>query len=81
MKVVEFKREDWRDPVRTPRKIADDLESGELGTCKVCVLAMLMDGGEVKAFGFGPSVDDLQAIALYRLGEQKLIDVLLEVDH
>jgi len=80
MKVVEFKREDWRDPVRTLRKLADDLESGQFGTCKVGVLAMMNEAGEVKAFGFGPTADDLQALALFRLGEQKLIDVLLDND-
>lgn len=78
MKIVEFKREDWRDPVRTLRKIADQMESGEIPACKVGVLAMLSDGGMVDAFGFGPAADDLQAVALFRLGEQKLIDVMLE---
>ena len=80
MKVVEFKREDWRDPVKTLRKIADDLESGELGVCKVGVLAMLTDSGAVEVFGFDPVADDLQALGLFRLGEQKLIEVLLDAD-
>jgi hypothetical protein len=77
VKVLEFKREDWRDPVRTLRKIANDLESGEFVACKVGVLAMMTEGGEVKAFGFGPVADDLQSLALFRQGEQKLIDVLI----
>lgn len=78
LKLLNFKREDWRDPVRTLRKIADELESGEFGACKVGVLAMLTESGSVEAFGFGPIADDLQSLALFRLGEQKLIDVLLE---
>lgn len=78
VKVLEFKREGWRDPVLTLRKIADDLESGALGSCKVGVLAVMTESGEVKAFGFGPVADDLQSLALFRLGEQKLIDVLLD---
>ena len=78
LKVLTFEREGWRDAVRTLRKIADDLESGEIGACKVGVLAMQTVSGEVSAFGFGPVADDLQALALFRLGEQKLIDVLLD---
>lgn len=27
MNIVEFKREDWRDPVKTLRTIADELEA------------------------------------------------------
>ncbi|KAA6179162.1 hypothetical protein F3K50_03395 [Pseudomonas marginalis] len=80
LNVVSFAREGWRDPVRTLRKIADELESGEAGACKVGVLAVMSDAGEVKAFGFGPSADDLQTLALFRLGEQKLIDVLLDTE-
>lgn len=29
VKVLEFKREDWRDAANTLRKIADDLDAGE----------------------------------------------------
>lgn len=76
--VLSFEREGWRDAARTLRQIADELESGELGACKVGVLAMQCVSGEVSAFGFGPVADDLQALALFRLGEQKLIDVLLK---
>ncbi|WP_223535669.1 hypothetical protein [Pseudomonas sp. GL-B-16] len=59
-------------------KLLDELESGVSGPCKVGVLAVMTESGEVKAFGFGPAADDLQSLALFRLGEQKLIDVLLE---
>lgn len=75
--VLNFEREGWRDAARTLRQIADDLESGGLGACKVGVLAMQSVSGEVSAFGFGPVADDLQALALFRLGEQKLINVLM----
>lgn len=78
MKVVEFQRENWRDAIRTLRKIADQLETGELPPCDVGVLAMRADNGRVEVCGFGPVADDLQALALFRLGEQKLIDVLLD---
>ncbi|WP_415774012.1 hypothetical protein [Pseudomonas sp. LB3P38] len=35
-KLLEFKREGWRDAVHTLRKIADDLESGEREAFSVC---------------------------------------------
>lgn len=68
VKVLEFKREGGRDAVRTLRKIADDLESGELGECKVGVVAMQAVSGEVRTFGFGPVADDLQALSHWRGG-------------
>jgi len=78
MKVVEFQREHWRDASRTLRKIADQLDSGELPVCSLGVLAMRCPAGQVEIFAFGPVSDDLQALAMFRLAEQKLIDVLLE---
>lgn len=78
LKVLTFEREGWRDAVRTLRKIADDLELGEFEPCAVGVLAMRSGSGRVMAFGFGPMADDMQSLALFRLGEQKLIDVLLD---
>ncbi|MEC4022178.1 hypothetical protein VSO52_05175 [Pseudomonas fulva] len=78
MKVVQFQREEWRDAARTLRKIADQLDSGDLPPCSIGTLAMRSPEGQVEIFGFGPVADDLQALALFRLAEQKLIDVLLE---
>lgn len=80
LKVLNFEREGWRDAVTTLRKIADDLESGELEPCSTGVLAMRSGSGRVAAFGFGPMADDMQSLALFRLGEQKLIDVLLDAE-
>ncbi|MFG0844285.1 hypothetical protein [Pseudomonas sp. FYR_5] len=34
--------------------------------------------GQVNLFAFGPVADDLQSLAMFRLAEQKLIDVLLD---
>lgn len=78
MKVVEFQRENWRDTSKTLRKIADQLDSGELPVCSIGVLAMRSPEGQVEVFGFGPVADDMQALALFRLAEQKLIDELLD---
>lgn len=76
-KLVEFKREGWRDAARTLRKIADDLESGEIAPCSTGVLSLRSDDGRVTVYGFGPKADDLQSLAMFRLGEQKLLDAML----
>lgn len=78
MNVVEFKREGWRDAAAALRKVADQLDSGELQPCAIGVLALRSPNGRVEAFAFGPAADDLQALALFRLGERKLVDALLE---
>lgn len=78
MKVVEFQRENWRDASKTLRKIADQLDSGELPVCSISVMAMRDPSGQVELFAFGPVADDLQSLAMFRLAEQKLIDALLD---
>lgn len=80
VKVVEFKREDWRDAAKTLRKIADDLDAGVHPDCSVGALALIGTKGEVTVFGLGPKCDDLQCLGAMRMGEQKLIDVLLDAD-
>jgi hypothetical protein len=40
MKVVEFRRENWRDASRILCKIAGQLDSGELPVCSIGVMAM-----------------------------------------
>ncbi|HBN9691709.1 TPA: hypothetical protein L3916_004290 [Pseudomonas aeruginosa] len=78
MKIVEFRRENWRDASRTPSKIADQLDSNELPVCSIGVMAMRGPGGRVEVFAFGPVADARLSLALYRRAEQKLIDVLLD---
>ena len=78
LKIFNFEREGWRDAVRTLRKIADDLESGEREACSVGVIGMRLETGRIDVFGFGPKADDMQSLALFRLGEQKLIEIILE---
>ena len=46
--------------------------------CSVGVMAMRDPAGQVEVFAFGPVSDDLQSLAMFRLAEQKLIDVLLD---
>jgi len=78
VKVVEFQREGWRDTVKALRKIADDLEQGNIDPCAIGAVALRSPAGKVTAFGIGPAADDLQALALFRLAEQQLIEVLLD---
>lgn len=78
IKVVEFKREGWRDTVRSLRKIADDLESGVRECCSVGVIGLRSTSGRIDVYGFGPMADDMQSLALFRLGEQKMIEIILE---
>lgn len=78
MKIVELKHEGWRDAAKTLRKIADDLDAGEHPECTVGALTLIGTKGEVTVFGLGPKCDALQCLGAMRLGEQKLIDVLLD---
>jgi len=80
MKIVEFRREDWRDAAKTLRKIAENLDAGVHPECTVGALTLIGPKGEVTVFGLGPKCDDLQCLGAMRLGEQKLIDVLLDSD-
>ena len=54
VKVLEFKREGWRDAAKTLRKIADDLDAGEYPECTVGALTLIGAKGEVTVFGLGP---------------------------
>ncbi|WP_223514256.1 hypothetical protein [Pseudomonas sp. GL-R-26] len=78
LKVLNFQREGWRDAVSTLRKIANDLEAGEREACSVGVISMRSESGRIDVFGFGPMADDMQSLSLFRLGEQKLIEIILE---
>lgn len=80
LRVVPLRREGWRDAAATLREIASQLESGELPPCSIGALAMMDEGGRVDIFGFGQKGDDLQCLALFRLGEQQLIESLLAED-
>ena len=58
-KVVEFKREGWRDAVKTLRNIADQMEAGDLSPCEVGVLVMMGEDGGIDTFGMGGKGQDL----------------------
>ena len=79
-KIVQIPRAGYLDAVLTLRRLADQIESGELPACDVGVLAMLGAHGGVDVFGFGPQSKDLQCIATLRLAEHHLISTMLAPD-
>ena len=68
MKIVELKREGWRDAAKTLRKIADDLDAGEHPECTVGALTLIGAKGGVTVFGLQPKCDDLQCLDAMRPG-------------
>lgn len=76
LKVVGFQREGWRDPVKTLESIIEMLKSGEMAPCEIGALVTMNTEGAVEVFGFGPKAEDLQVLALLRIGETSLIDSL-----
>lgn len=44
-KLIDFKREGWRDAAKTLRKIADGLDAGEHPECTVGALTMIGSKG------------------------------------
>lgn len=73
-KVVEFKREGWRDAVKTLRNIADQMEAGDLSPCEVGVLVMMGEDGGIDTFGMGGKGEDLALLGLLRCAEQVIIE-------
>lgn len=78
LKVVRIQREGWRDPIATLRLIADQLESGEIEACSIGALVMIYEAGGVGLFGFGPKAEDLKTLAAFRIGEQLMLETILE---
>ena len=78
LKVVSLPRDGWRDPVATLRLIADQMESGEIEACSIGALAMIYESGAFGVFGFGPKGEDLQTLAAFRIGEQIMLEAILD---
>lgn len=77
-KVVEFKREGWRDAIKALRAIADQMESGEVPRCDVGVFMMKDEDGGFTACGMGTKGDDLALLGLVRCAEQILVRSALQ---
>jgi len=74
LKVVQFQREGWRDAVQALESVIEKLKNGDLSPCEIGALAMMGENGQVEIFGFGPKADDLQVLAMFRLGEASWMD-------
>lgn len=76
-KVLEFKREGWRDAIKTLRTIADQMESGEVPRCDVGILVTMGPDGEIDTYGMGGKGEDLALLGLLRCAEQVIIESTL----
>lgn len=76
-KIVEFRREGWRDPVAVLGALVERLKSG--GEAPILVGSMVTYGedGSLTTYAFGPQGDDLKALALLQLGQVRMTDSLL----
>lgn len=75
-KVVEFKREDWRDIPLTLRTIAAEIEAGDFGKVQVASLVLLDDSSRPHVFGAGLQAGELQVIAALTLGQHELARIM-----
>ena len=60
---------------QTLRVIADQIDAGEYGDVRHCVMAL--DGSETSYFSFGPEHTDMRAIALHSIAKAKIINALI----
>lgn len=70
LNVVELKRPDYFDVVKSLRNLADELEIGSLGEARTCVVCLGM-ADELHVFGSGPASD--LAMVYLTLGRAKAI--------
>lgn len=72
-KVIQLRREGWREAVQALKAIVDQVESGELPPIDVGVLVTMSQDGEVEVFGIGPKAEALQVVGLLRYGEHRIV--------
>lgn len=72
-KVVQLKREGWREAVQALKAIVEQLESGELPPIDVGALVTMSQDGQVEVFGIGPKAEALQVVGLLRYGEHRIV--------
>lgn len=78
-KIVDFRREGWRDAVAVLKSLVARLESGEEAPILVGALVTYGEDGSLTTYAFGPQGDDLKALALLELGKVRMTDVLMGV--
>lgn len=70
LKVVTLNESNFRDPVKTLRRIADEIEAGSYGNVGSCALVVL--GDECSVFGMGPDSDPCSVGMLLHAGFTKM---------
>lgn len=76
LKVVTLQDSNFRDPVATLRKIADEIEAGDFGEIG-CVGVVLL-GDSMEVFGFGPDSEAPSVALLLHAGFLRLSKSLEE---
>lgn len=76
-KIVDFRREGWRDAIAVLRGLVERLESGEEAPILLGALVTYGEDGSLTTYAFGPQGDDLKALALLELGKVRITDVLM----
>lgn len=70
LKVVTLQESNFRDPVATMRKIADDMEAGEYG--EIGSVGVVLLGDKMEVFGFGPDSEAPSVALLLHAGFMRL---------
>jgi hypothetical protein len=70
LKVVTLQESNYRDPVATLRRIADDIEAGEYGPVGCAAVALL--GNSMEVFGMGPDSEAPSVALLLHAGFMRL---------
>lgn len=76
-KVVEFKREGWRDAIVTLENIVERLKSGELPEIVIGAMVIYDVNDDLEVFGFGKNAEALQVLAMLSLGQVRVQDAIL----
>lgn len=76
LKVVQFQQEGYKDAINALKTVIAQLESGELAQVETGALVLMGRDGSIEIFGFGPKSDELQVLAMFRLGEAQWLDTV-----
>jgi hypothetical protein len=74
LKVVTLQESNFRDPVKTLRVIADEIEQGKFGGVGCCAVVLLGDTLEV--FGMGQDAEPGSVHLVLHAGAARLMDTI-----
>lgn len=69
--VIQLYQTNFRDPVATLRRIADEMERGDFG--EVGTIGVVVLGKAMQVFGAGPDSDGLSVALLLQAGNLRLV--------